>query len=81
MWKTIDEKWEPNRKVCLLYNYGSGAVLIETQEDGSVIDDSGDQGDLDLSDYSEWSYLPDDFLLWHERDEEAPALDPEVAAI
>lgn len=72
MWMPASEKPDVGRRIVALGNDGSEAVMFLVDSEGCYADDDGDVYELDLEDdFVCWAYLPDDYRLLFESDEQA----------
>lgn len=72
MWNPSTEKPEIGRRIVALGNGGTEAVMFFAESEGCYADDDGDVYELDLAeDFVVWAYLPDDYKMLFETDEEA----------
>jgi len=70
-WKKFKEEMpERGRRVLVLNDDGDGASSWLICDDGTFLDWQGEEPYLNPMQGYGWNYLPDDYLLWFER--EAP---------
>jgi hypothetical protein len=72
-WICSMELPEPGRKVVMIYNDGSGAVLLWRYDDGFIDADGDDLGtEWWHANVGAWIYLPDEVDFWCEVRAEDP---------
>jgi len=72
MWYPSTEKPEIGRRIVALGKGDTEATLFFVESEGCYTDDDGDVYELDLAeDFVVWAYLPDDYNLMFETDDEA----------
>jgi len=71
MWIESTQKPEIGRRIVAISNDGSDTALFFVGASNEFTDSDGEVYELILSDeFARYAYLPDDYLLWFERDDE-----------